>query len=35
MNKILSLKLGHTSDVESNGDAEASPTTRAIKEKKD
>ena len=34
MNKILSLKLGHTSDVESNGDGEASHTNKAIKGKK-
>ena len=33
MNKILSLKLGHTSDVESNGDGEASHTNKAIKGK--
>ena len=35
MDKILSLKLGCTKDVESNGDAEASPQTRAGKKKKD
>lgn len=34
MNKILHLKLGHTSDVELNGDGEASHTNKAIKEKK-
>lgn len=32
--KILSLKLGHTNDGESNGHAEASPTTRAKKRRK-
>ena len=33
MAKILSLKLGHASDVESDGVAEAGPTTTAVKRK--